>query len=152
VGRRGRTGKVGGSNGRTGLDRVGLDTTWGYVEVKHAQRVPLARISDGVWGYRRKASVVLVTAVDIGFIEEGGFYECTIRETEIPAPAGTSMVTSSPKDVNDAIAQIARNSAEPGKPATKAPEWTGVEFRIIASVSKSSADPSTMLNLVVKRP
>jgi hypothetical protein len=144
--------KIWEANGKTWLDTSEIDTTWGYVEVKHAERVGLTLITEGVWGYRRKDVVVLVTAGDTGFIEEGSFYECNIHETEIAAPAGTGIVSSSPQDVESAIRQIAMNMSEPGKPAKRAPQWVGVEFRILASVSKSSADSSPMLSLVVKRP
>lgn len=151
-GNSGTTHKIWEKDGKIWLDRADLDTTYWYVEVKHAERVPLARITDGVWGYRRKNAVVLVTATDTGFMEEGGFYECAIRETEIAAPTGTGLVTSSPADVNAAMKTIAKNNAEPGKPPKWSPEWVGVEYKIIASVSKSSADAATTLNLVVKRP
>ena len=144
--------KIWEADGKVWLDSSQVDTTWGYVEVKHAERVPLARVTDGLWGYRRKDVVVLVSARDIGFIEEGGFYECSIHETEISAPAGTAIVDSSPKDVNDAIKEIARNFADTQRKAKCKPEWTGVEVRILASVSKSSADASTLLNLVIKKP
>lgn len=144
--------KIWEADGKIWLDRADVDTSWGYVEVKHAERVPLARITDGVWGFRRKNAVVLVTAGDTGFIEEGGFYECAIRETEIAAPAGTGLVVSAPNEVNAAMRQVAQNNAEPGKRPKWNPEWIGASYRIIASVSKSSADASTTLNLVVKRP
>jgi hypothetical protein len=144
--------KIWESNGKSWLDTSEIDTTWGYVEVKHAERVPLALITDGVWGYRRKDVVVLVTAGDTGFIEEGSFYECNIHESEIAAPAGTGAVHSSPQDVENAIHQLAMNMSEPGKPVKRAPPWIGVEFRILASVSKSSADSSPIVSLVVKRP
>lgn len=144
--------KIWEADGKSWLDSSQIDTTWGYVEVKHAERVPLARITDGVWGYRRKDVVVVVSALDIGFIEEGGFYECTIRETEIASPSGTAIVDSSPKDVNDAIKQIARNFVDTQRKPKWKPEWTGVEMRILASVSKSSSDASTVLNLVIKKP
>lgn len=144
--------KIWEADGKVWLDSSQIDTTWSHVEVKHAERVPLARITDGLWGYRRKGVVVLVSARDIGFIEEGGFYECAIRETEISAPAGTAIVDSSPKDVNAAIEQIARNFADTQRKPKWKPQWIGVELRILASVSKSSADASTFLSLVIKRP
>jgi hypothetical protein len=140
------------ADGKIWLDTAYVDTTWGHVEVTRAERVPLARIADGVWGFRRKSAVVLVTARDIGFIEEGGSYECGIHETEIAAPAGTAVVDSSPKDANEAKKQIALNMTGADMKPKWTPEWVGVEYRIMASVSKSSADPTTTLSLVVKRP
>jgi hypothetical protein len=153
-GESGSTAKIWEAGGKIWLDLAHIDTTWNYVEVKDPVRYPLARIADGIWGYRRANAVHLVTATDTGFIEEGGFYACDIRETAIAAPAGTASVESSPKAVNEAIKQIAKNEAfsEPKKPPKWTPEWFGVEFKIVASVSKSSADASTTLNLVVKRP
>lgn len=151
-GNAGTTRKIWEADGKAWLDTADIDTTWGYVEVKHADRVPLARITDGLWGYRRKDAVVLVSARDIGFIDEGGFYECSLHDTEIPAPGGTAIVDSSPKDVDDAKKQIARNLAEPGKRPRWSAPWSGVEYKILASVSKSSGDASTMLSLVVKKP
>lgn len=148
----GTTRKIWEADGKTWVDTADIDVTWGYVEVKHAERVPLARITDGVWGFRRKDVVVLVVARDDGFIDEGGFYQCTLQDSEIAAPAGTSVVTSSPQAVNEAIAQIAKNRAFSGLKPKWTPEWVGVEFKILASVSKSSADPATTLSLVVKRP
>lgn len=151
-GNTGSTRKIWEANGKIWIDTADIDTTWGYIEVKHAERVPLARIADGLWGFRRKGVVVLVAARDDGFIDEGGFYQCSLQDTEIAAPAGTAVLNSSPKDVNEAIKQIAKNMVEPGKTPKWTPEWVGVEYRILASVSKSSADPSTTLSLVVKRP
>lgn len=144
--------KIWEADGKVWFDTASIDTTWGYVEVKQAERVPLARIADDLWGYRRKDVVVLVSARDTGFIEEGGFYECSLSETEIAAPSGTANLVSSPTDVNDAIRQIAKNIAASDRKPKWKPEWVGVEFRILASVSKSSVDPSPMLSLVIKKP
>lgn len=151
-GNAGSTRKIWEADGKTWIDTADIDLTWGYVEVKHAERVPLARITDGVWGFRRKDVVVLVVARDDGFVDEGGFYQCSLQDSEIAAPAGSSVVTSSPQAVNEAIKQIAKNRAFSGLKSKWTPEWVGVEFKILASVSKSSADPTTTLSLVVKRP
>jgi hypothetical protein len=140
------------ANGKTWLDDAEIETVWGYVEVRKAERVPLALITDGLWGYRRKDAVVLVAARDNGFIEEGGFYECRIAVSEVAPAGGTTIIDSSPKDVNDAIKQAALNRAEPGKPPKWFPEWVGVERRILVSVSKSEADTATTLSLVIKKP
>lgn len=144
--------KIWEADGKTWLDRVEVDTAFGFVDVKHADRVPLARITDGVWGFRRKNTVVLVSATDTGFTDEGGFYECTISQREIAMPAGTAVIDSSPGAVNTTIKDMARFAVEPGKAPKWKPEWVGVEYKILASVSKSSADASMTLNLVVKRP
>ena len=146
------TRKIWEADGKTWLDSADVELTWGYVDVKHADRVPLARITDGLWGYRSKNGVVLVSARDTGFIEEGGFYECRIQDTEIAAPSGTAGINSSPQEVNDTIHSMARSFAEPGKPPKWHPAWVGVEYRILASVSKSSTDTAPMLNLVIKKP
>lgn len=140
------------ADGKTWLDTAEIGTAWMFVEVKRAERVPLGRIADGIWGYRRKDVVVLVAARDTGFVEEGGFYECRIASQEISTGGGTTMFVSSPKDVNDALDQIAKNAAEPEKAPKWHPAWVGVELRFFASVSRSSADASPMLNLVVKKP
>lgn len=146
------TEKIWEADGKTWLDTADIETAWLFVEVKKAERIQLGRIADGLWGYRRKDAVVLVAARDSGFIEEGGFYECRIGEHEISTGGGTTMVVSSPKDVNDAMDQIAKNMAEPGKAPKKHPEWTGLDVRILASVSKSSSDAAPILNVVIKKP
>lgn len=146
------TSRIWEGDGKTWLDRAEVGTYWGKIDVKEAERVPLARITEGLWGYRRKSGIVLVAARDTGFREEGGFYECTISETEIAAPAGTAVLDSSPKEVNEVIKDIAKWTAEPGKAPKWHPEWTGVEWRMLASVSQASNDARPMLNLVIKKP
>lgn len=146
------TQKIWEANGKTFLDRADIETAWLFVEVKRAVRVELARLADGLWGYRSKDTVVLVAALDTGSVDEGGFYECSIAERQIPTAGGTTLLVSSPKEVNDALDQIAKNMAEPGKAPKWHPQWTGVELRVLASVAESSSDPKPMLNLVIKKP
>lgn len=145
------TQKIWEANGKAFFDDVDVETVWGYVEVKRAIRVPLARITDGLWAYRRKDSVVLVAARDTGF-EDGGFYQCRIDETELSVSGGSTVLVSSPKDVNDAMDRIAKNQVEPGKKPKPHPPWMGVELRVLASVAKSSSDASAILNVVMKKP
>lgn len=146
------TRKIWEADGKTWLDTAFIDTTSDTIKISNAERVPLARIADGLWGYRRKAAVVLVAAQDNGFTGRGGpSWDCGINESEIAMPAGARILQSSTAAANEAIDELASWSVD-GKPTPRRPRWVGVDVQILASVSKSSADETAMLNVVIKRP
>lgn len=144
--------KIWEANGKTWLDEAELDVSGGIISVMHATRVPLGRITDGMWGYRAEKRVVLVAAQDNAFFQEGSFWECRVTETEIAAPAGTAILDSSPSTANEVIKDVVKRNTEPGQKPKWQPAWVGVEFRALASVSKASTDATPMLNLVIKKP
>jgi hypothetical protein len=148
----GNTEKIWEEAGKTWLDRAEVETKDGRVNVTSAERVPLARIADGIWGYRRKGEVAVVVARDSGFLEEGASWECRVAESVLAAPAGTTIIDSSPNDANLAMRERERWMRESGQKHAWHPDWSGVQLRVMASVSKAESDPAPILSLVIRRP
>lgn len=146
------TARIWEANGKIWLDNADVDTALGVIEVKRAERVPLARVADGIFAYRRDKHVVLVAARDTGLMDHGAFFECRVVEQWLTAPAGTVTIESSPSDANRVMRDMQKMLAENGQKPKWRPDWTGTELRVMASVSKASADPAPMLNLVIRRP
>jgi hypothetical protein len=146
------TRKIWEANGKVWLDSADIATKTGSVHVNSAERIPVARIADGIWGYRHKTDVTLLAAADIGFLEEGTFVECRISDHTVGTPAGTAIIDSSPKDVNRVLQQQAEWMRQAKLKPKWRPEWKGVEFRAMVSVSKASSDPAPMLNVVMRTP
>ncbi len=133
------------SGGKEYLDHVTLDVKNGVVHVAEAFRTPIARVADGIWAYRTKDDVMLVAAVDEGVFDRAVFYGCSIRQFSVASPAGATMIESSASQADEVMRQMR------GDQKHRLPPWVGTEMRVVASVSRSSADPGPMLRLVITR-
>lgn len=140
--------KIWEKDGKVFLDRTRVKIEEGKVVVTSAERVPLVFVADNIWAYRNGKELRLVMARDFGVFWRAIFYGCEVDETPIAFPTGTTIATSSPDQVNTVIKQI-REVVDPSRKVTP---WKGVELKVVATVSKASADPEPMLNLVIKRP
>ncbi len=133
------------SGGKEYLDRATVETKGGTVHVTDAFRTPVVRVAAGVWAYRTKEGVQLVTAVDEGMFDHAVFYGCAIREQGITSPAGTTTMVSSAEDADRVMREMR------GDRKRALPRWIGVDMTVHASVSRSSADPGPMLRVIVTR-
>lgn len=139
-----QTSRIFDSGGREYLDRASVEIKDGIVNVKEATRTPLARIADGVWGYRRADSVHIVAAIDEGVVDRGAFYGCRIADTIGALPVATFRIVSSATDA-DQVMRLAKDDRK-----NRLPKWIGRDMSVTGSVSKSSDDPAPMVTLVIR--
>jgi hypothetical protein len=143
------TEKIWETNGKVFFDRARVTIADGKVHVRSAERVPVVYVSESIWAYRRGGTVRLVMARDAGVFTRAIFWGCSVDETAVSSPVGTTATSSSPDQVNEVIKQLRAMNDDKNVPAAP---WKGVELTLVASVSKASADAEPMLNLVIKRP
>ena len=142
------TEKIWEKDGKIFYDRARVKIEDGKINVIAAERIPVVYLSESIWGYRNGNTLRLVMARDSGVFSRAIFWGCAVDETALAFPVGTATVTSSADEVNAVNKQV----RELNEPQRKIPMWKGVELTVVATVSKASADPEPMLNLVIKRP
>jgi hypothetical protein len=146
--------------GKEYLDRAAISTKDGKIAVKEASRTPVMRLLDAgpnvaVWGFRHRdegeggARIVLLTAVDYGENGHGGiFLGCRLNEASAKLPTQSVTIRSSPAATNRILGEIWENlDQKKGKRRF----WSGEEFRVEVTTSKSAADPVPMIALFLKR-
>lgn len=144
----GSTEKIWEKDGKVFFDRARVKVEDGKVVVASVERVPVVYVTESIWAYRNANTLRLITARDFGVFSRAIFWGCEVDETTIAFPTGTTTLFSSADQVNSVIKQL----RELSDTAPKIPQWKGVELTVVATVSKASADPEPMLNLVIKRP
>lgn len=138
------TEKIWEANGKVFFDRARVKVVDGKVEVVSAERIPVVYVTESVWAYRRESTIGLVFASDMGVFSRAIFYGCSVNETSVAYPTGSTSFESSPQRATDTLNLLAAPK--------KAAPWKGVAFTGLASVSKSSVDDAVMLNVVIQMP
>lgn len=90
---------------------------------------------------------MLVMAADDGAFDHSAYYGCSIREAMVASPAGTAELVSSASAADGVMRMMKGDEAK-----SVLPKWRGADARVMASVSRSSADPGPMLSIVLRRP
>jgi hypothetical protein len=137
------TDKIWETNGKVFLDRARVKIVDGKVHVISAERVPVVYVAESIWAFRNASTVRLVIAVDSGFFARRVSWGCFVQEHAVAVPAGAMAIDSSPDRVDEVLKENSDKKQAP---------WKGVAVKLLVSVSKASADPEPMLNLVIKRP
>lgn len=144
------TQKVWEANGKIFFDRANVKIQDGKVHVVSASRVAIAYVTESAWAYRKAEDVIIVTARDFGVFSRVVLFGCLLEERTLRLPTAASTISSSPEEVDGVLDQLL-GRGEVAKNTGRAP-WKGVAFTMLASVSKASADPEPMLNLVITQP
>lgn len=142
------TEKIWETNGKVFYDRARVRIDGGKVHVLSADRVPVVYVSESVWAYRDASTLRLVFARDSGSFSRAIFWGCSLEDHAMALPTGGLAIDSSPEQIDNVLAQLDAASPEAKRP--KRAPWKGIAFNLLASVSKASADPEPMLNLIIK--
>jgi hypothetical protein len=156
-----RTHKIVTIDGKEFLDVATISIADDKINVKEATRTPIMKIVEAtanvaVWGYRRQGEhgpeVVFVSAIDEGIFDRAINYGCSLQEHTAVLPTKSISFSSSATQAYEVAQRIFDNGMEDGKKRPgKRPTWVGENYRVEVSTSKSSADPTPMVAIFIRR-
>jgi hypothetical protein len=139
------------------MDEADVEIAEGKTYVKSGTRRALAKVGEpfpGVvlWAFRIEKDIVFVSAIDDGQMTHGFFgYGCSIGSRRVSLGTETFSFVSSVGSANDILKQMRESgdgTRQPGMPGS----WSGIDYTVRGSVSRSSSDASPLVSLLVRAP